>query len=96
MVTNEPSKGRSRCRIFADILRAVQDNQQARVTYILHEANLPYDRLMNHLGQMESLGLIERSVKDDATYYAPTKKGRKYLAKFKEIEEFSAIFGVDV
>lgn len=96
MVEGEPPKHRSRCRIFADILRAIQDSEQAKLTRILHEANLSYDRLVIHLADMERLELIEKKKIDDAYLFLITKKGRRYLSEFKRIEEFGDIFGVDV
>lgn len=92
MAEGEP-KNRSKCRIFADILRAIERSGQPRVTYILHEANLSYDRLAAHIAQMTKLGLIERH---EDGHYLITQKGRRYLSEFKRIEEFGDIFGVDV
>ncbi len=91
----EHPKHRSKCRIFADLLRAIESNERARVTYLLHEANLSYDRLIAHLTQMERLGLIEKQENEGTCYYA-TKKGKKYLSEFKRVEEFGDMFGVSV
>lgn len=87
---------RSKCRIFADILRVVQKEERAKVTYILHEANLPYKRLIIHLAQMEEKGLIEIRLEDEKKYYAITKKGERYLVRFKAVEEFGDAFGMEI
>ena len=89
------TRHRSRCRIFADILAVLNGGDQGRVTHILHEANVPYDRLVGYLEQMERLGLIVRPDGSDAPVVI-TKKGRDYLVEFRKLEEFSSIFGVEV
>ena len=92
----EGSKHRSRSRIFADILKAIEPGQAMKITHLLHSANVPYDRLMKYLAQMEKTYLIVRSGEADVTAYIITQKGRNYLVEFKKLEEFSGIFGVEV
>lgn len=91
----EGSSYRSKCRIYADILRAIQATDQAKVTYLLHEANLSYERLTHHLGKMKRLGFIENSAEDESVVTI-TVKGKKYLAEFRKIEEFGETFGITV
>ena len=95
-MTAGPSVYRSKCRIYADVLRAIQDNEQAKVTYLLHKANLSHDRLMHHLGTMERLGLIENKTEGDIAFFTITQKGRKYLTEFRKVEEFGESFGIVV
>jgi predicted transcriptional regulator len=95
-MTGEPSPYRSKCRIYADILRAIQDNEQAKVTYLLHKANLSHDRLMHHLGNMEHLGLIEKKMNGEIAFYTITQKGGRYLKEFRKVEEFGDSFGIVV
>lgn len=91
----EGSSYRSKCRIYADILRAVQGTDQAKVTYLLHEANLSYERLTYHLEKMKKLDLIEKDLKPDGSL-SITAKGRKYLAEFRNVEEFGETFGITI
>jgi predicted transcriptional regulator len=96
-MTSEASlRYRSRCRIFADLLRAVEESEEAKVTYLMHKANLSYDRLNFYIETMESSGLIERRTNGDKTSFLATKKGKKYLAEFKRLEEFGDAFGVEI
>jgi predicted transcriptional regulator len=92
---SEESSYRSRCRIYADILRAIQATDQSKVTYLLHEANLSYERLTHHLGKMKELGLIESSEEGESVVKI-TAKGSKYLTEFRKIEEFGETFGITV
>jgi predicted transcriptional regulator len=96
MTEDRSSRQRSRCRIFADILFAIQESESARVTYLVHQANLPYDRLTNYLTQLEGLGLVTSNGLEGAVSFSISEKGRAYLIEFRKIKEFGDIFGVDV
>lgn len=87
---------RSRCRIYYDILRAIESNGQAKVTYLLHKANLSYDRLVHHLDRMTKLDLIRQLEARDSHTYEITQKGRKYISEFRKIEDFGDAFGVEI
>ena len=52
-------KYRSKGRIFADILRAVQDDEKAITTHILYKSNLSHDRLIKYLQNLEEGGLLK-------------------------------------
>lgn len=91
-----PQKYRSKGRIFADILRAVQEDGNAKVTHILYRANLSYDRMTKYLAQLEESGLVSRSVEGDRTTFSITPKGTRFLAEFRKMEEFADAFGLDI
>ncbi len=91
-----PQKYRSKGRIFADILRAVQEGGNAKVTHILYKANLSHDRLTRYLAQLEESGLIERKVDGERTAYVITPKGSTFLMEFRRMEEFADAFGLDI
>ncbi|OPY31284.1 MAG: hypothetical protein A4E32_01735 [Methanomassiliicoccales archaeon PtaU1.Bin124] len=93
MVDARPSH-RTKCRIFADILRSLNDGN-VRVTHIIHDANVPYERLMQYLDQMKRNGLITLDQGSEGEIRI-TEKGMRYLTEFKIMEEFGSIFGVDV
>jgi predicted transcriptional regulator len=95
MKDSSPAKQRSKCRIIADILKILEGNDEVKVTHIIHSANIPYERLNKYLAQMSESGLILES-KTGNSLYSLTPKGKKYLAEFKKLEEFSSIFGVDI
>jgi len=88
-----PQRYRSKGRIFADILRAVEEDGSAKVTHILYRANLSHDRLTKYLGQLEESGLV---VRQEGTTYGITDKGRKFLAEFRRMEEFVEAFGLEL
>ncbi|NLT37408.1 MAG: hypothetical protein GXX95_04540 [Methanomassiliicoccus sp.] len=91
-----PQKYRSKGRIFADILRAVQADGPAKVTHILYKANLSHDRLTKYLVQLEETGLILKEQEGDRSAYSITDKGKKFLMEFRKMEEFADAFGLDI
>ena len=92
----EPQKYRSKGRIFADILRAVQADGPAKVTHVLYKANLSHDRLTKYLVQLEETGLILKEQDGDRSAYSITEKGTKFLMEFRKMEEFADAFGLDI
>ena len=96
MNEDRPQRQRTRCRIFADILLAIRDGEPARITFLVHRANLPHDRLTNYLNQLEALGLVTKNGSEGAISYSISETGRVYLIEFRKIKEFGDIFGVDV
>lgn len=95
-MTEPVSPYRSKCRIYADILRAVQECERAKITYLLHKANLSHERLMIHLEKMAKLGLIERKEEGELVFFVMTQKGRKYLMEFMKVQAFADSFGVEL
>jgi predicted transcriptional regulator len=95
---DEPEKVRyrSKGRIFADILRAVQDDGKAITTHILYKSNLSHDRLTKYLQNLEEGGLLKRSEENDKTYYEITDKGKHFLSEFQRMEAFVSGFGLDI
>ncbi|MBX8639810.1 MAG: DUF4364 family protein [Thermoplasmata archaeon] len=85
---------RTRARIFADILRAVAEENDAKPTHILYKANMSYERLLKYLSQLEENGFVEKKVDADRTAYNITDKGRHFLLEFKRVEEFTTAFGL--
>ena len=90
------SQYRSKCRIYADILHSIQNAEGAKAAYLLHAANLSYERLMTHLNKMIELGLIEKTNGDEMVKYSITDAGKKYLAEFRKVEEFGNMFGIEI
>jgi predicted transcriptional regulator len=91
-----PQRYRSKGRIFADILKAIQEGGKVKVTHILYKANLSHDRLTKYLGQLEESELIEKGAEGDKTLYAITKKGELFLVEFRKMEQFADAFGLNI
>jgi predicted transcriptional regulator len=92
----EKTRYRSKGRIFADILRAVQEDDKAITTHILYKSNLSHDRLTKYLQNLEERGLLKRTEERDKTFYEITDKGRHFLTEFQRMEAFVSGFGLDI
>ena len=74
-------KYRSRLEIIADVLYVVNDNDGARKTRIMYQANLSYKLLTQYLNDVVEGGLVTFATND---CYMLTQKGKKFLTKFGE------------
>jgi len=67
--------------IIADVLCVVNDNDGARKTRIMYQANLSYKLLTQYLNDVVEAGLVTFKTED---CYTLTWKGREFLTKFGE------------
>lgn len=89
-------KYRSKGRILADILKAIQEGGEVKITHILYRANLSHDRLTKYLDQLKDAGLVELTSDEDKTSYTITFKGNRFLMEFRRMEEFADAFGLEI
>jgi predicted transcriptional regulator len=88
---------RSKARIYADILNSIlKGGGKSGPTHILLGANLSYDRLMKHLGQLVELGLVTEDVEGGDRVYRLTGKGREFAAEFAKFVGFAEAFGINI
>jgi predicted transcriptional regulator len=96
MIEKSIQRHRSKISIYFDILQAVQENPDVKVTHIIHKANLPYDRLTAYLTQMEKDGLIVITTEGDNQRYIISQKGSRFVSEFKNIRGWANAFGLDL
>ncbi len=65
-------------------------------TRILYGANLSYDRLMRHLGQLIELGLVAEEKDNSETVFKLTDRGRAFVLEFVKVEKFAEAFGISI
>ena len=93
-MTLKPSKYRSQMRIYVDIMRVIQrEENHAKPTRILYGANLSHDRLVKHLRELKALGVIEEVPDGDDRFYKLTQKGIEFLNQYRSVERFASAFG---
>jgi predicted transcriptional regulator len=93
----EHKEYRSKARIYADILNSIMKHGgKSGPTRILYGANLSYDRLMKHLGQLIELGLVVEEKENEETVYKLTDKGRTFIIEFVKVEKFAEAFGIAI
>jgi predicted transcriptional regulator len=94
-MAREHKEYRSKTRIYVDILNSIlKHGGKSGPTRILYGANLSYDRLMKHLGQLIELGLVAEEKEGDETVFKLTDKGRVFVLKFVKVEKFAEAFGI--
>ena len=93
----EHKEYRSKTRIYADILNSIlKRGGRSGPTRILYGANLSYDRLTKHLGQLKELGLVDEERLDGEIVYKLTDKGRAFVLEFIKVEKFAEAFGITI
>ena len=81
-------------KIYVDIMRVIQQEENhAKPTRILYGANLSHDRLLKHLDELKTLGVIEEVVESDDRFYKLTQKGIEFMNQFRAVERFATAFG---
>ena len=94
MAGNE--KQRSTLRIYVDILTAAEVEGNAKPTRILQRANLPHDRMMKHVGELQKRGLLDEVNNGGSRYYVVTPKGKNFVKEVQRAEAFLSAFGVNI
>ncbi len=93
----EHKEYRSKARIYADILNSIlKHGGRSGPTRILYGANLSYDRLMKHLGQLIELGLVGEEKVDGESVFKLTDRGRAFVLEFMKVEKFAEAFGISI
>jgi len=96
-MSREHKEYRSKTRIYADILNSIMKHGgKSGPTRILYGANLSYDRLMRHLGQLIELGLVQEEKEGDEVVFKLTDKGRAFVLEFIKVEKFAEAFGITI
>ena len=77
---------RHKLQLFYAILCAIEEdvtvNRIARPTRVQHYSRLSYDKMMNHLAELEQKEMIYRS---SDGLVSITSKGRKFIRQYDEL-----------
>ena len=93
---NGKQKYRSKIRIYVDILQSLRDDPECKVTHVIHLANIPHDRLMLYLTQMENDGIIGSEEINGGKGYVITEKGKRLVDEFQKMQEWARAFGLEL
>ncbi|WP_337862065.1 winged helix-turn-helix domain-containing protein [Nitrososphaera sp.] len=76
---------RHKLQLFYEILCAIEEdcvrNEVARPTHVQHFTRLSYDKMMNHLSELEEKGMIHRV----SGLVAITAKGKKFIEQYDDL-----------
>ncbi len=83
---------RDKLKIYGDILTIL--NREARsekiiLTRVQLKTNVPFDRLISYLTELEGLKLIQQEPK-----LILTEKGKQYLTEYQKVLEFMSRMGI--
>ena len=92
----QAEKQRSTIRIYLDILDAADEEGNAKTTRLLQRANLPHDRLMRHLAELQKRDLLVEVSNGGNRYYTITRKGKEFVSEVKRAQSFLSAFGVSI
>jgi predicted transcriptional regulator len=77
---------RHKLQLFFEILAAIENdrisNGTAKPTHIQHFSRMSYDKMMNHMSELEIKGMIYR---DDNGLISITTKGHKYVQQYSKL-----------
>jgi len=94
--TKPAAKYRSQFRIYVDIMRVIQREQnEAKPTRILSGANLSHDRLVRYLGELKALDIIHEFGSEEKVF-GLTQKGVEFMNNFRKVEAFAEAFGFKI
>ena len=92
----QAEKQRSTIRIYLDILTVTEEEGEAKTTRILQKANLPHDRLMKHVSELQKRGLLLEYENGGSRYYKVTSKGMDFVKEVRRAQSFLSAFGVSL
>lgn len=76
---------RHKLQLFFEILCAIQEdcafNEAAKPTHVQHFSKLSYDKMMNHLDELEEKGMIHRA----SGLVAMTSKGKMFIEQYDQL-----------
>ena len=80
---------RHKLQLFYEILCAIEDdivhNKVARPTHIQHNCRLSYDKMMNHINQLEQKGMIHTHRENNNRSISITGKGMLFVKRYNEL-----------
>gem|GEM_PF-436419 len=78
---------RHKLQLFYEIICAIEDdidhNKVARPTHIQHNCRLSYDKMMNHIVELEHKYMIYRE--NSTGLISLTSKGKKFVKQYNEL-----------
>ncbi|MGB9622490.1 MAG: winged helix-turn-helix domain-containing protein [Candidatus Bathyarchaeia archaeon] len=87
---------RHRIRIVLDILSAVKEGHEngVGITHVMRKANVSYARLIEIIGELVKVGLIEEVSGEKR--YRITPSGVMLLSEWEKFEKFTESFGLNL
>ena len=82
---------RHKLQLFYEILVAIEGymsnnhDKAAKPTHIQHNSRLSYDKMMNHINQLEQKGMIHTQMENNKGSISITGKGKLFVKRYDEL-----------
>ena len=89
---------RNNIQIMGDLLTATafEGSNGIAVTTLIRKGNLSHSRFKSFISKMTSSGLINKIKYDGQNTFVITEKGRMYLEKYKQFQDLTESFGLEI
>lgn len=83
---------------MGDLLTATafEGSNGITVTTLIRKGNLSHSRFKSFINKMTSSGLINKIEYDGRNTFVITEKGRMYLEKYKQFQDLTESFGLEI
>ena len=83
---------------MGDLLTATafEGSNGIAVTTLIRKGNLSHSRFKSFIKNMTSSGLINKIEYDGHSTFVITEKGRMYLEKYKQFQDLTESFGLEI
>ncbi len=85
---------RTKLEVIHDILVALQQNRQLRITRLIYKANLSNNTIKKYIQELLEKHLITTENLQDKKVYKLTQKGIDFLQEFQKMKLFSEAYGL--
>lgn len=89
---------RTQMRIIADVLSTAKEmnveGNGVGITTLLRKGNMSYSRMTKLISELVGSGLLVELSGEKASRYMISEKGMRFLAAYKNFEDFAQSFGL--
>jgi len=87
---------RNRIDIIKDMLSLLPFKKGMKPTHLMYKSNLSHIQMKGYLEELVKKEFINKKLNDkNKIYITITERGKKFLEKIKEMEEFESVFGLE-
>ena len=85
-------KRRSRLEVIYDILNAIYEKNELKITHLMYKSNLSYKKLKEYLDTLKSNNMV--NVSDD-NIVTLKDKGLEFIKEYYRLRQFADSFGLN-
>ncbi len=85
-------KRRSRLEVIYDILNAIYEKNQLKITHLMYKSNLSYKKLKEYLDTLKANNMVDVS---DDNIVTLKEKGLEFIKEYYRLRQFADSFGLN-